>query len=210
VATFAQGVTLGALLQGITVKGRGYGGGWWEWLSPFSLLTGASLVLGYALLGAAWLIWKTEGPLRDDARRFARVLLPLMLAAIALVSLATPFLEARYFQRWFAWPGLLVSVPMPLLVGLTGFLLFRALKGTRDWLPFALTLALFALCMAGLGISIWPDVVPGRLTIWDAAAPDRSLGFMLIGAGVMVPVILTYTAWAYWVFRGKVDEAGYH
>ena len=210
VATFAQGVTLGALLQGITVKGRGYGGGWWEWLSPFSLLTGASLVMGYALLGAAWLIWKTEGPLRDDARRFARVLLPLMLAAIALVSLATPFLEARYFQRWFAWPGLLVSVPMPLLVGLTGFLLFRALKGTRDWLPFALTLALFALCMAGLGISIWPDVVPGRLTIWDAAAPDRSLGFMLIGAGVMVPVILTYTAWAYWVFRGKVDEAGYH
>jgi cytochrome d ubiquinol oxidase subunit II len=210
VATFAQGVTLGALLQGITVRGRGYGGGWWEWLSPFSLLTGASLVIGYALLGAAWLIWKTEGPLRDDARRFARVLLPLMLAAIALVSLATPFLEARYFQRWFAWPGLLVSVPMPLLVGLTGFLLFRALKGTRDWLPFALTLALFALCMAGLGISIWPDVVPGRLTIWDAAAPDRSLGFMLIGAGVMVPVILTYTAWAYWVFRGKVDEAGYH
>jgi cytochrome d ubiquinol oxidase subunit II len=210
VATFAQGVTLGALLQGITVKGRGYGGGWWEWLSPFSLLTGASLVMGYALLGAAWLIWKTEGPLRDDARRFARALLPLMLAAIALVSLATPFLEARYFQRWFAWPGLLVSVPMPLLVGLTGFLLFRALKGTRDWLPFALTLALFALCMAGLGISIWPDVVPGRLTIWDAAAPDRSLGFMLIGAGVMVPVILTYTAWAYWVFRGKVDEAGYH
>jgi cytochrome d ubiquinol oxidase subunit II len=210
VATFAQGVTLGALLQGITVKGRGYGGGWWEWLSPFSLLTGASLVMGYALLGAAWLIWKTEGPLRDDARRFARVLLPLMLAAVALVSLATPFLEARYFQRWFAWPGLLVSVPMPLLVGLTGFLLFRALKGTRDWLPFALTLALFALCMAGLGISIWPDVVPGRLTIWDAAAPDRSLGFMLIGAGVMVPVILTYTAWAYWVFRGKVDEAGYH
>jgi cytochrome d ubiquinol oxidase subunit II len=210
VATFAQGVTLGALLQGITVKGRGYGGGWWEWLSPFSLLTGLSLVLGYALLGTAWLVWKTEGPLRDDARRFARILLPLLLTAIAAVSLFTPFLEARYFWRWFAWPGLLVSVPMPLMVAATGFFLARALKGERDWLPFALTLALFALCMVGLAISIWPDVVPGRLTIWDAAAPDRSLGFMLIGASVMVPVILSYTGWAYWVFRGKVDEAGYH
>lgn len=210
VATLAQGITLGALLQGITVKGRAYAGGWWEWLSPFSLLTGASLVIGYALLGAAWLIWKSSGPLQADARRMARILLPLVLLAIAAVSAYTPLLEGQYYLRWFDWPGLLVTVPMPLLVAVTGFFLWRALRGSRDWLPFVLTLLLFGLSMAGLAISIWPDVIPGRVTIWEAAAPPRSQLFMLVGAVVIVPVILAYTAWAYWVFRGKVDEAGYH
>jgi len=210
VATFAQGITLGALLQGITVEGRAYAGGWWEWLSPFSLLTGASLVTGYALLGACWLIWKTEGPLQQDARRFARILLPALLAAIGAVSAATPFLEGQYFLRWFEWPGLIAAVPMPIVVAAIGFVLWRALKGPRDWAPFALTLALFALSLAGLAVSIWPDVIPGRVTIWEAAAPPRSQAFMLIGAALIVPVILAYTAWAYWIFRGKVDEAGYH
>lgn len=210
VATLAQGITLGALLQGITVEGRAYAGGWWEWLSPFSLLTGVSLVIGYALLGACWLIWKTEGQLQDDARRFARMLLPALLIAIGAVSAYTPFLEGQYYLRWFDWPGLIATVPMPLLVAAVGVLLWRSFKGKRDWLPFALTLTLFALSMAGLAISIWPDAIPGRVTIWEAAAPHRSQAFMLVGAAVIVPVILAYTAWAYWVFRGKVDEAGYH
>lgn len=210
VATLAQGITLGALLQGIAVEGRAYAGGWWDWLSPFSLLTGVSLVVGYALLGACWLIWKTEGPLQADARRFARLSLPALLVAIGAVSAYTPFLEGQYYLRWFEWPGLLATVPMPILVAATGLLLWRALSGERDWLPFVLTLALFGLSMAGLAISIWPDVIPGRVTIWEAAAPERSQAFMLVGAALIVPVILAYTAWAYWVFRGKVDEAGYH
>jgi len=210
VATLAQGITLGALLQGITVEGRAYAGGWWEWLSPFSLLTGISLVIGYALLGASWLIWKTEGPLQADARRFARLLLPALLVVIGAVSAYTPFLEGQYFQRWFEWPGLIATVPMPILVLLAGFFLWRSLTNRRDWQPFVLTLALFGLSMVGLAISIWPDVIPGRVTIWEAAAPYRSQLFMLVGAVVIVPVILAYTAWAYWVFRGKVDEAGYH
>jgi cytochrome d ubiquinol oxidase subunit II len=210
VATLAQGITLGALLQGIDVDGRAYGGGWWDWLTPFSLLTGVSLVIGYALLGSAWLIWKTHGALQADARRFARLLCPALLVAIAAVSAYTPFLDGQYYQRWFAYPGLLVTIPVPLLVALTAFFLWRSIAGPRDGLPFLLTLALFGLSMLGLAISIYPDVIPGRVSIWEAAAPERSQVFMLVGAGILVPVILGYTAWAYWVFRGKVNEAGYH
>jgi len=208
-ATFAQGVTLGALVQGISVEGRAYAGGWWDWLTPFSLLTGAALVAGYALLGAGWLIWKTEGPLQGDARRFARLLVPALLAAIGAVSLATPFVEPRYFERWFGYPGLVVAVPMPLLVLATALALWRSLGGRRDWLPFLLTLLMFLLSMIGLAISIWPDVIPGRVSIWQAAAPHTSQAFMLVGAVVLIPLILAYTAWSYWVFRGKVGE-GYH
>jgi len=209
-ATMAQGITLGALLQGIEVEGRAYAGGWWDWLTPFSLLTGVSLVIGYALLGAGWLIWKTQGPVQQDARRLARWLAIGLLVAIGAVSAATPFLEGQYYQRWFAFPGLLVTIPVPLLVAATGVWLWRSIGGERDGLPFLLSLALFGLSMAGLAISIWPDVIPGRVSIWQAAAPERSQFFMLVGAAVMVPVILAYTTWAYWVFRGKVDEAGYH
>ncbi|GAB7551455.1 cytochrome d ubiquinol oxidase subunit II [Novosphingobium sp. 11B] len=210
VATFSQGLTLGALLQGIHVEGRAYAGGWWDWLTPFSILTGISLVAGYALLGAGWLIWKTDGSTQAHARRHARVLTVALLLAIACVSAATPWLDGRYYQRWFSWPGVLAAAQMPLLVALVSFVLWRSIDRARDWLPFLLTLLLFGLAMTGLAISIFPDVVPGRVSIWEAAAPVRSQLFMLIGAGIMVPIILGYTAWAYWVFRGKVDEAGYH
>jgi cytochrome d ubiquinol oxidase subunit II len=209
-ATFAQGITLGALIDGIDVRGRSYGGGWWDWLSGFSLLTGASLVAGYALLGACWLIFKTEGALQLRARRFARGLLPALLAAIGLVSLATPFVEPKYFERWFDWPGMIVTVPMPLLVALTALAAWRSLKRGADAAPFLWALGLFALSFVGLGISIWPDVIPGRVSIWQAAAPYQSQLFLLIGAAALIPLILAYTAWSYWVFRGKVDEQGYH
>jgi cytochrome d ubiquinol oxidase subunit II len=181
-------------------------------MTPFSLLTGASLVVGYALLGAGWLVWKTTGQLQADARRFARHLTPALLAAIGAVSLYTSVLLPQYTERWFDHPGLLVTVPMPLLVLVVAFALWRSLdRGRgRDWLPFLLTLILFLLSMIGLAISIWPDVIPGRVTIWEAASPHSSQMFMLVGAGVLVPVIIGYTAWAYWVFRGKVGEEGYH
>ena len=210
VAALSQGIVLGALLQGITIEGRAYAGGWWEWLTPFSLLTGVSLLAGYALLGACWLIWKTDGLLHDQARRMAHILLPALLVAIGVVSAWTPFLEGQYYRRWLEWPGVLASAQMPLLVAIVGFLAWRAIGKGRDWSPFFLTLLLFGLSMMGLAISIWPDVIPGRVSIWEAAAPERSQVFMLIGAGIMVPIILAYTVWAYWVFRGKVDETGYH
>jgi cytochrome d ubiquinol oxidase subunit II len=210
VATFAQGITLGALLQGINIEGRAYAGGWWDWLTPFSLLTGASLVVAYALLGAGWLIWKTEADLNARARRFATFLLPAFLLLVGAVSLATPSLETQYYQRWFQWPGLILTGLMPFLFGGVALAAWLGIRRGKDWLPFAATLGMFALTLAGLAISIWPDVIPGRVTIWQAASPHSSQLFMLVGALVLVPIILAYTAWSYWVFRGKVGEHGYH
>lgn len=210
VATFAQGVTLGALLQGISVEGRAYAGGWWEWLSPFSMLTGAGLLVGYALLGACWLNWKTEGDLQRQAAGYAGRLGIALLLVIGAVSLATLTLEASYQDRWLSWPGILATAQVPLATLIVTALFYRSLYRRKDVQPFIWALGLFMLCLLGLGISIWPYVVPARVTIWEAAAPYRSQIFMLVGAAVLVPVILAYTAWAYWVFRGKVGDEGYH
>jgi cytochrome d ubiquinol oxidase subunit II len=209
-AAFTQGVTLGALLQGITVEGRQYAGGWWDWLSPFTILTGVSLVIGYALLGATWLIMKTEGSLQDHAYRFARLAGIGAIVCIGLVSLATPFLEGAYYQRWFAWPNILLTAQVPLLVAIASVAFFISLRRRYEHWPFLLVLGLFALSMVGLGISIFPDVVPGAFSIHDAAAPESSLAFMLVGAGILIPIILAYTGYSYWVFRGKVGSEGYH
>jgi cytochrome d ubiquinol oxidase subunit II len=209
-ATLAQGITLGALLQGIAVVDGRYAGGWLDWLSPFSLLTGISLVFGYAMLGATWLIWKTEGRAQRHAYRLAGRYGALTLAAIALVSLATPFLEHDYWRRWFDMPHVLLTAQVPILVIVGGVLYFRSLARGHERAPFLIALGLFALSFAGLGISMFPDIVPGAVTIHDAAAPDRSLEFVLVGAVFIVPLILIYTAWSYWVFRGKVGTHGYH
>jgi len=210
IAALAQGIILGALLQGVKVDGRGYGGAWLDWLTPFSLLTGASVVAAYALLGSTWLIAKTEGKAQQHAYRLARRYGLVTLVAIVAVSAATPFLTNDYYARWFEMPGLLLTAPVPILVALLGVLFWRALGREAQHLPFLLSLALFALCFVGLGISMYPYIVPGRVTIWEAAAPENAQVFMLIGAGIMLPLILGYTGWAYWVFRGKVGTHGYH
>ncbi len=210
VATFAQGVALGALLQGISVSGRAYAGGWWEWLSPFSILTGFGLMVGYALLGSCWLNAKTEGALQQQAVTYAKRLGVALLAVIVAVSLATLSLEPSYHDRWLDWPGIVATAQVPLATLIVTVLFYRSLAQRKDVQPFLWALGLFGLCLLGLGISIWPYVVPARVTIWEAAAPYSSQLFMLIGSAVLVPVILAYTAWAYWVFRGKVDSEGYH
>ena len=210
VAAFAQGVTLGALLQGVEVADRAYAGGWLDWLSPFSLLTGVSVVCGYALLGATWLIWKTDGPTQDHAYRLAGRFFVATLAAIALVSIATLGLGPDYRQKWLDTPAIFATSQVPLLSAILAFAFHRALRGRREAWPFFLALALFLMSFVGLGISMYPYVVPVALTIWDAAAPERSQLFMLVGAGILVPIILVYTGWAYWVFRGKVGAEGYH
>lgn len=211
IAAFAQGVTLGALVQGIKVGDRAYAGGWWDWLTPFSLLTGAALVVGYALLGAGWLILKTDGRMQDDAYRFARVLAPAFLAAIAIVSLWTPLLDANYAARWFSWPRIAYVAVVPALVVIAGAALLAGVWREREMSPFLATQALFVLSFAGLGISFYPYIVPHSVTIWQAAAPESSLIFMLVGAGVLIPIILAYTTYVYYVFRGKTpaDHAGY-
>jgi cytochrome d ubiquinol oxidase subunit II len=211
VAALAQGIALGAILQGVHVDGRHYAGGWWDWLTPFSILTGISLVVGYALLGATWLVMKTEGALRDRAYHFSWMLLFAMLGAIGAVSIATPFLHVQYTQRWFAWPNIILTAPVPIAVAGVTALLLRALANKYDYQPFFLALALFALSYAGLGISMYPYIVPQSITIWQAASPENSQAFMLFGVAILIPLILIYTGWAYWVFRGKVrPESGYH
>lgn len=210
VAAIAQGMTLGAILQGIHVTGDAYVGGRFDWLSPFSLLTGISVAVGYALLGATWLVWKTEGRASTHARRLSQWLGAATLAAMAAVSAATPFLAYDYWRRWFAMPGVLLTAQVPLLVVVMAFLFFSALRSGADRTPFLLALALFFLGYVGLAISVFPYVVPRALTIWDAAAPAQSQVFLLVGASVVIPVILAYTGWAYWVFRGKVGTNGYH
>ena len=208
-AALAQGIALGAILQGVHVEGRHYAGAWWDWLTPFSILTGIALVVGYALLGATWLIMKTEGKLREEAYRLSWALLLAMLGAIGAVSVATPFLHVQYTLRWFAWPNVILTAPVPIAVAAVAALLLRSLAGKHDYQPFFLSLALFALSYAGLGISMYPYIVPQSITIWQAASPANSQLFMLAGVAVLIPLILGYTGWAYLVFRVKV-RGGYH
>jgi len=210
VAAFAQGVILGAILQGMRVENQAYAGGWLDWLTPFTMLTGASVVAGYALLGSTWLVWKVEGAAEAHARRLARYAAVATLVAIAAVSAATPFLHHEYWRRWFDMPGVLATAQVPLLTAIVAFLFFRALRNGGVAAPFLLSLTIFALGFAGLGISLFPYIVPDSISIWDAAAPEKSQVFMLVGTAIIMPVILAYTAWAYWVFRGKVGTHGYH
>ncbi len=211
VATVMQGIVLGTFIQGIEVEGRAYAGGWWDWLTPFTLVCGAALAGGYALLGSAWLILKTDGDLRDRAYQLGMVFTVVTLASIALVSIWTPFMSEEIARRWFSVPQLFIVGIVPLLTTLCASLLIYALGVRWDSVPYPAAVGVFGLCFAGLGISIAPYVVPRAITIHEAAAPDESLLFMLIGAAILLPIILLYTAYSYWVFRGKVRPGeGYH
>lgn len=210
-ATFAQGVVLGSFIQGIEVEGRNFAGTMLDWLTPFSLFCGVALIAGYALLGSTWLIWRTIGILQDWCFRVARRLLIVVLVLVAAVSLWTPFLDASIAGRWFSVPNILLLSPVPLMVGFLAFGLWRALDEGREVLPFAFAMGLFALSYLGLAISLWPVLIPPGITVWQAAAPPETQVFLLIGMAFLIPTILIYTAYSYWVFRGKVTGAiGYH
>lgn len=211
IAALAQGIILGAILQGVKIENNAYAGGLLDWLTPFTLLTGIGVVLGYALLGSTWLIWRTEGTLQNRARRMAVHLTYLVLGIMVLVSLATLFLQESYWQRWLSFPSILFCAPVPVLTALVGWRLVTDMSRDRDHIPFLLALALFFMGFAGLGISLFPNMIPPSLTLWQAAAPPKSLSFLLTGAVVIIPLILSYTGWSYWVFRGKTSpEGGYH
>ncbi len=211
VAALCQGIALGAFINGVAIEGRAYAGGWFDWLTPFSVMTGIAVVAGYGLLGATWLIWKTVGKLQRDCYRLTPIFAVIVIAAIAAVSLWTPLTHPDIAERWFSWPNIAFFSPVPLLVAVAAFGLYRAIGEHNDTWPFPLSLGLFVLSFVGLGISLFPYIIPRSVTIWEAAAPDTSLAFMLVGAGILLPIILAYTAYAYWVFRGKVDpDEGYH
>lgn len=210
-ATFFQGVALGAYIEGLPVVNRAYAGGSLDWLAPFPLFCGLGLIAAYALLGCTWLIMKTEGRLQQQMHDLARPLVLVLLAITGIVSVWTPLAHEAIAQRWFSLPNLFWFLPVPILVLVCTWALLRAVANNANHLPFVLTLVLIFLGYSGLGISLWPNVIPPAVSVWDAAAPPQSQGFALVGALFIIPFILVYTAWSYYVFRGKVTpDQGYH
>ena len=211
-ATFAQGVILGALVEGMPLQEGRYVGGALGWFSPFSMLTGMAVVFGYALLGSTWLILKTEGRLQQIARTLTRPLVLVVAAFMGLVSAWLPFLESQVMERWFEGNNFLWLSPVPLLVLANAVLLSRAaMREGRDATPFLLTLCFFFLGFVGLVLGMWPNIVPPTMSIWEASSPTSSQGFLLVGLVVLLPLILGYTGWSYYVFRGKIgSDSGYH
>jgi cytochrome d ubiquinol oxidase subunit II len=209
---FAQGLILGALVEGMPLQGGKYVQGAFAWFSPFSMLTGVALVFGYALLGSTWLILKTEDRMQRVARTLTRPLVLVVVAFMGLVSAWLPFLDSRIMARWFDSGHFWWLAPVPLLALANAFALWRAsMREGRDALPFVLTLSFFALGFAGLVLGIWPNIIPPSMSIWDAASSTSSQVFLGVGIVILLPAILGYTFWSYRVFSGKVAaDSGYH
>jgi cytochrome d ubiquinol oxidase subunit II len=211
IATMAQGMMLGAFIQGFKVEGRAFAGGALDFLTPFSVLTGIALVFGYALLGAGWLVLKTEDDVQARARRYGRVCLVAVVIGIVVVSLWTPLANDAVFSRWFSWPNILILSPVPVATALVAWATWRALSGASQSGGFIGAVGLFALSYIGITISLFPMIVPHHYTLMQAASPPGTQAFLLVGTLFLLPVIFFYSGWSYWVFRGKVRaDVGYH
>jgi cytochrome bd ubiquinol oxidase subunit II len=211
IAAFSQGVALGAFINGFHVTGPSYQGGALDWLTPFSIFTGFALLIAYALLGSTWLIMKTEGALQQRMIALAQPVTIVLLVVIGIVSLWTPLAHPSVAARWFSFPNIIFFAPVPLLTLATAWAILHALRRAPHVLPFALALFLLFLGYSGLAISLWPNIIPPDVSIWAAAGPPQSLGFALVGALFIIPIILAYTSWSYYIFRGKVRVGeGYH
>jgi cytochrome d ubiquinol oxidase subunit II len=203
-AAFMQGVILGNFVQGFEVEGRSYAGGPLDWANGFAIVTGIALIFGYALLGATWLIMKTEGETQSWARDAAKYVLVYVAMAMAIVSLAMPFVDPRIAALWFSTPNIYYFLPIPLLTATAFIIIWSDLqKDNREVRPFVLSIGLFMLGYAGFGVSLFPWIVPFSFTFHDAAAASTSQSITLIGTAIMLPIILIYTAYCYYVFRGK-------
>lgn len=209
-AAFAQGLLLGGLLEGVEIEGRRFVGGAFDWLTPFSICTGVGVVGGYALLGATWLNLKTEGMLQAFARRAAQWALLISLMVLAIISIYTPLKFPEIAERWFGGTNWLSLAPVPIATAVVTISMYRELRNGTNYAPFFYAIALFALGYVGIGISLWPNIVPPSMTVHEAAAPAISQRFVLIAIAFSLPMVMIYTAYAYWVFRGKIRPgAGY-
>lgn len=211
-ATFSQGMVVGAVINGFDVADRRFAGSALDWLTPFSLFCGFGLVVAYMLLGTTWLIMKSEGALQQRMRELTRHTLLALMAVIAVVSVWTPLGWPSVAERWFTLPNFYWFAPVPVLVLALSLWIWRlSAHPDSHARPFLLTLGLIFLGFSGLGISLWPNIIPPHITLWEASAPPASQLFMLVGTLLIIPVILVYTAWSYYVFRGKVSGTeGYH
>jgi cytochrome d ubiquinol oxidase subunit II len=205
-AAFFQGVTLGAYIEGIPVVNRTYAGGPFDWLTPFSVFTGLGLVATFALLGVTWLIIKSDAEIQRRAHAIARWLVWILLGFMVVISIWTPLADEQIAARWFSYPNFLWFSPVPLLVAFFTYLLLGSIRRGDHIKPFVYTLGLIFLGYSGLGISLWPNIIPPEITIWEAASPPQSQGFALVGALFIIPIILMYTIWSYYVFRGKIKR----
>ncbi|MEA2120118.1 cytochrome d ubiquinol oxidase subunit II [Halovibrio sp. HP20-50] len=209
IAAFAQGAVVGAYIQGFPVEDFVYVGGAFDWLTPFSVLTGLGLMAGYALLGATWLILKSEGHVQDWAYKITPLLLALVLFVFAVISLWTPFINPLVRERWFG--NIQLIWIFPFLAMVCAFTVYRSVQKRRESVPFLATIGIYVFTYLGLIVSKWPVIVPPNYTLWDAASAPESQLFLLVGVVCVIPIILAYTAWTYWVFRGKVRVGeGYH
>ena len=210
-ATFAQGVVLGSLIQGFQVEGRAFTGSSFDFLTPFSLFSGVALMAGYSLLGACWLVMKTEGALQAHARRCALWCLYAVVAAIAAVSVWTPLVHPYVAERWFSWPNILYLAPIPAVTGVLILWVWHALRSNLEIVPFLGSAGIFVLSYAGIAISLWPYIVPYEFTLWETASTPNTQAFLLVGTMFLLPIVLMNMGWSYWVFRGKVQaDIGYH
>ncbi len=208
---FFQGVALGSFINGFDLKNGAYAGGLFAWLTPFSIFTGIGVLIAYALLGTTWLVMKTEGALQNRMRALGKRITIVLVLAIAVVSVWTPYTHVEVAIRWFSWPNLFFFAPVPVLVVAATWGLIWTLGHETNAPPFLLALLLLFLGYTGLAISMWPNIIPPAVSIWQAAAPPQSMGFALVGALFIIPFILVYSAWSYFVFRGKVKTGeSYH
>lgn len=205
-AAFMQGIILGNFVQGVEVDGRNFAGGALDWANGFSVIAGLGVVFAYALLGSTWIIMKTNGITQEWARKVASYVLVYVAISMGTISISMPFVEERIIKLWFSMPNFFYLLPIPLLT-LVGFIrLWLDLRSDKETRPFVITLILFFLGYLGLGISLYPWIVPFKFTIWQAAASSTSQSILLIGTAIFLPIILCYTAYSYYIFRGKTSS----
>lgn len=207
VAAFSQGVVLGTFVQGVKVTGRNFSGGPFDWATGFSIMTGIALVFGYALLGSTWLVMKTDDITQAWARRVATYVLGFVGLFMGLVSMVMPLLNPQIKLFWFSAPHVYYLFPIPLVTIILFALLWRDLfKTKREYRPFLLTLTIFLMGYLGLGLSIFPWIIPFQFTLWQAAASTPGLSLLLVGISITLPLILAYTGYCYYIFRGKASH----
>jgi cytochrome d ubiquinol oxidase subunit II len=202
-ATVSQGFVLGGFIQGVVMRNGVFAGGTFDFVGVLGVLCAVGLVGGYALLGAGWLVWKTDGPTQTFGREIGRAALILTATMMALVSAWTALTQVEVAERWFAWPRILPQALLPAAAICVVVLTWRSLWGRREALPFLLAVVLFLFGFGGLVLSLWPYVVPRHVTIWTGASDEASLRFAGVALALVLPIVLGYTGYAYWIFRGK-------